>query len=90
MANIKSAQKRIETTKTKTAQNRVTKSEIATAQKKFRAALEAKKFDEAQNLLNTVFGLLDGAAQDNTIHKNKADRDKARYSKMLASAKGAK
>ena len=76
MANIKSAKKRIGVTAKKTAENRAKKSELSTFIKKYKAA-------PTKELLQEVTSLLDRAAQDNLIHKNKADRLKATLSKQL-------
>jgi small subunit ribosomal protein S20 len=90
MANIKSAIKRIDVNKKKNAENNSTKSKISTYIKKFKASVTAKEFDNAQNLLNEVFGLLDSAAKDNIIHKNSANAKKATLAKLLDTAKKAK
>ena len=90
MANIKSAQKRIATTKAKTQQNRMVKSEINTVIKKFKAAVSGGEFALAEELLKVVFAELDSAAGNNTIHKNKAARNKSKLSKMLHDAKNKK
>lgn len=90
MANIKSAKKRISVNEKKRAQNNAAKSEIKTFIKKFRAAITAKELDLASELLNTVFGLLDSAAGNGTIHKNKANRHKGKLAKMLDENKVAK
>ena len=77
MANIKSAKKRIGVAKKKNEQNKSAKSEINTEVKKFKANPSAEG-------LSHVTSLLDRAAQDNVLHGNKANRLKARYSKMVA------
>ncbi len=90
MANIKSAKKRIAVNQRKNDQNRARKSEIATEVKKFKAAVAAGEFDAAEKLLREITALVDVAAGDSTIHKNKASRNKASLSKMLSDARGAK
>jgi len=90
MANIKSAQKRIATSEKKTQRNRMVKSEINTSIKKFKAAVSGREFDLADELLKVVFADLDSAATNNTMHKNKAARNKANLSKMLFAAKNKK
>jgi len=89
MANIKSAIKRIDVNKKKNAENSSVKSKILTYIKKFKASVAAKEFDNAQNLLNEVFGLIDSAAKDNIIHKNSANSKKASLAKFLSDAKKA-
>lgn len=87
MANIKSAKKRIGVNEAKREQNRSAKSKISTDIKKFKAAVAAGEFTLADELLKVAFAGLDAAANDNTIHKNKAARNKAKMSKMLHDAK---
>jgi len=90
MANIKSAKKRISVNEKKNLQNRMIKSQINSALKKFRTAVAAKELDLAAELLSVLTSLLDNAAQDGVMHKNKADRNKAKLSKLLSDAKAAK
>ena len=90
MANIKSAKKRIATNEKKNLQNRMAKSKISTDVKKFKAAVAAKELKLAEELLSVVFAELDSAAGNDTIHKNKAARNKAKLSKMLHDAKAKK
>jgi small subunit ribosomal protein S20 len=80
MANIKSAEKRIRVTAKKSAANRSQKSELNSSIKKYRAAPSAEQ-------LSHVTSLLDRAAQDNIIHKNKADRLKGTLSALPANKK---
>ena len=87
MANIKSAKKRIGVAEKKRIQNVAVKSEIKTYLKKYKAAIDAGKVEDATTLLNTCQGLLDSAATDNVIHKNKAARQKARLHKQLGNIK---
>lgn len=90
MANIKSAKKRIGVNEAKRERNTSKKSAIKTATKKFKNALEAKELELATELLKEVTSLLDSAAQDNIIHKNKAARDKAKFSSALQKATNSK
>jgi small subunit ribosomal protein S20 len=83
MANIKSAIKRIKVNETKREQNKPVKSALATEIKKFRSAVDGGELKHAEELLKGVFSALDSAAGGNVIHRNKADREKARLSKML-------
>lgn len=87
MANIKSAEKRILVNQKKTAQNKAQKSELNTYIKKFKTSVTAKEFTLAEELYITVTKLLDKAAQDSVIHKNKADRQKAILATQLQTAK---
>ncbi len=90
MANIKSAIKRISVTKTKNTQNRPVKTQISNEIKKFKEALAAKELKHAESQLNVVFSVLDAAAVDNVIHKNKANRQKAKLAAALNKAQNAK
>ena len=89
MANIKSAIKRINVTKTKNNQNRPVKTQISNEIKKFKAALAANELKHAESQLNVVFSVLDAAAIDNVIHKNKADRQKSKLAAALSAAQNA-
>ena len=86
MANIKSSIKRISVTKTKQAQNKPIKSNLATEIKKFQTSVAAGELKHAESQLSVVFAALDSAAADHVIHKNKANRQKAKLSAMLAKA----
>ncbi|MDR0976025.1 MAG: 30S ribosomal protein S20 [Christensenellaceae bacterium] len=86
MANIKSAIKRIGTSREAAKRNKSAKSELATLLKKFKSAIENKEMNLAAELKNVVFSKLDSLAGDNIIHANKAAREKARVSKMLDNA----
>lgn len=90
MANIKSAIKRINVTKTKNSQNRPIKTQISNEIKKFKEALAAKELKHAETQLNVVFSVLDAAAVDNVIHKNKANRQKAKLAAALSKAQNQK
>ncbi|RDI44028.1 30S ribosomal protein S20 [Falsibacillus pallidus] len=85
MANIKSAIKRVKTSNASNAQNVTVKSAMRTAVKKFEAAA-ANNDSNAKELLSTAVKHLDKAAQKGIIHKNAADRTKARLMKKLNAA----
>lgn len=74
MANIKSAQKRIKVTQTKTLRNKMIKSSLKTMIKKFEAAVANGNFDEAKLAFINATKALDMAASKGVIHKNKASR----------------
>jgi len=86
LANIKSAEKRIRTTKKKTSINRSRKSEIKTYIKKFDAALEEGNVDEARELLKIIDKKLKRAAHKNVIHKNAASRKLSKLTRKLNEA----
>ncbi|NMB07604.1 MAG: 30S ribosomal protein S20 [Tissierellia bacterium] len=83
MANIKSAKKRIQTTKKKTALNRSRKSEIKTYIKRFDLAIEEGNVEEAQELLKIIDKKLKRAAHKNVVHKNAASRKISSLTKKL-------
>ena len=80
MPNIKSAIKRVKVTKTKYMQNRMKKSELRTALRRYREALDAKA-DNAELLLKGAIKKLDQAAAKRIIHKNAASRKKSQLMK---------
>lgn len=86
MANIKSAEKRIEVIKKRTAINKSIKSEIKTYIKKFENAIATENFDEAKVLLKVIDKKLKRAAQKNVIHKNAVSRKVSRLTKKLNQA----
>jgi len=83
LANIKSAEKRILTTKTKTDLNKSRKSEIKTYIKKFDLAIEKGNIEEAQELLKIIDRKLKRAAHKNVVHKNAASRKVGSLTKKL-------
>ena len=83
MANIKSAQKRIETTKRDTARNKARKSEVKTYIKKFDQAIEAGNIEEAREIFKHVDKRLKQAEAKNVFHKNKVARTTSRLQKAL-------
>lgn len=86
MANIKSAKKRINVIKTKTAINKSRKTAIKTYLNKFDAALENGNIDDAKSLYNTLEKKLAQAAVKNTIHKKAASRKISQLTKKLNAA----
>lgn len=83
MANIKSAKKRIKTTKRNNLRNKSVKSEIKTLRKAAEDAIKAKT-ENKDSLLKTYIARVDSAVSKGVFHKNKAARLK---SNILASAK---
>ena len=84
MPNIKSAKKRVKVAAKKNLHNRIVKSGVRTAVKKYEAALAAGTADA--KALATVQGAVDKAATKGVIHKNAANRKKARLAKRLNKA----
>ena len=84
MANIKSAQKRIDVNAKKNAENKAKKSKIATYVKKYKALIAENKLDEATKFLSELISLI----QSSKIYKdNTVSRKVASLSKMLSDAK---
>ena len=82
MPNIKSAIKRVKVTEKKNLRNRMVKSAMRNSVKKFETAVAAGSADAA--LLSATQGAVDKAVSKGVIHKNAANRKKARLAKRLA------
>lgn len=83
MPNIKSAIKRVKVTKVKTLRNRMVKSGVRNIIKKFDAAIAAGDLDSAKALYPSVVKKIDMAASKGVLHKNAANRKKARLALRL-------
>ncbi|WP_408633653.1 30S ribosomal protein S20 [Natronincola ferrireducens] len=86
LANIKSAMKRINVIKKKTARNRMVKSQLKTAIKRFEEAVAIGNLEEAKAKLRFVEKKLMQAAAKNVIHKGKASRKVSRLAAKLNKA----
>ena len=82
MPNIQSAKKRVKVSEKKNLRNRIVKSGVRTSIKKFDAAVAADP-KAAQTQLNATVAAIDKAATKGVIHKNAANRKKARLAKQL-------
>lgn len=85
MPNIKSAMKRVKVNQKKNLRNRMVKSSMKTTLKKYDAAVVSDP-KQAQPMLDASFSALDRAAAKGVIHKNTANRKKARLARRLAKA----
>ena len=85
MPNIKSAMKRVKVSKKKNLRNRMVKSGVKTAVKKYQAAL-AEGAAPAGAQLRATTSAIDKAVSKGVMHKNTANRKKARLAKALAKA----
>lgn len=85
MPNIKSAIKRVKVSEKKNLRNRMVKSGVHTAEKKFNAALNADP-KTANVQLSATTAAIDKAVSKGVIHKNTANRKKARLAKQLSKA----
>lgn len=82
MPNIKSAKKRVITSKKKAVGNNVIESSRRTAIKNFEKAVKAGDKDLTNEKLNVAIQRIDKSAKSGLIHKNKAARLKSRLTKM--------
>lgn len=89
MPNIKSAIKRVKVSETKALRNRMVKSATKTAVKKYDTALSSD-VTAAAALLGSTSSVVDKAAAKGVIHKNAANRKKARLARALVKAQAAK
>jgi len=80
MANHKSAEKRIRSSKTKREQNRYNGKTVRNAVKKFRAT---ENQEEASKVLPEVVSKIDKLAKKGVIHKNKAANLKSKLMKKV-------
>lgn len=87
MANIKSAQKRIDVTKRNTLQNKMAKSQMKTQIKKYNNAINTKDVESAEKLLPTTFEVIDKTVTKGAIHKNQANRRKSTLASELDALK---
>lgn len=85
MPNIKSAIKRVKVNEKKRLRNRMVKSATKTSLKKFDLTLKHDAPAAAQ-LLSQAMSAVDRAAAKGVIHKNAANRKKARLARALAKA----
>jgi small subunit ribosomal protein S20 len=87
MANHFSALKRARQTTTRTARNRANTSQLRTALRKFREALQSGKSADAKAAFSGTVSMIDKAAKKGLIHKNAASRYKARLNARLVAMK---
>ena len=85
MPNIKSAKKRVLVSEKKNLRNRMVKSAVRTSVKKFDAAVAADPATANVQLTATT-SAIDKAVAKGVIHKNAANRKKARLAKQLNKA----
>lgn len=83
MPNIKSAKKRVKVISTKTLQNKMFKSQLKTAVKKFKAAVESGNKEEAKVAYTAAVRKIDQAVGKNILHKNNAAHKKSQFTLML-------
>lgn len=84
MANHLSALKRARQTEKRTAANRANTSQLRTALRKFRQALQSGDSAQAKSLFPATVSMIDKAVKKGVIHKNTAGRHKSRLSARLS------
>lgn len=82
MPNIKSAKKRVITSRKKSENNTVVTSSMKTAIKKTEKAVKAGNKELANENLKVAIKRIDKAVSSGLVHKNKAARAKSRLTKM--------
>jgi small subunit ribosomal protein S20 len=82
MANTKSATKRARQSIARSLHNRSVRTRLRTLQKRARAATKPAPED-----IRTLISAIDRAAKRGIIHRNAANRRKARLNKMIAAAR---
>ena len=85
MANTASARKRARQTEKRRQHNASLRSELRTAVKNVKKAIEAGDKAAAQAILQRASSTIDSIADKNIIHKNKAARHKSRLSAAVKS-----
>ena len=83
MANIKSAEKRIEQSAKQRARNRGQRSRMRSAVREVRAAIDEGDQKKAEELLATTLSIVDVTARKNVIHANAAARTKSRLTRAV-------
>lgn len=89
MANIKSAQKRVDVSKRNQARNKSNSSKLKTQIKKFNQAIENNDVATAEKILPETFKVIDKSVTNGVIHKNAANDRKSTISKKLDELKKA-
>ena len=83
LPNIKSAKKRVLIGEVRNARNKAAKSELKTAIKKFEVAAAEGNRTEADGAYKVAVKKVDQAVAKGILHKNAANRKKARLAKMV-------
>ena len=86
MANLKSSQKDIRRIKRRTERNRVITTRLKTLRKKVLAAQQGAEGEAATEAGRVYVSALDKAAKTGIIHRNKANREKAKLAKIAKAA----
>ncbi len=84
MANTESAKKRVRQSLRRRDRNRAHRSEVRSEIKKLRQAVASGDAEVAKELLPATLGIIDRTAKKGGIHRNTADRTKARLTRAVA------
>ena len=87
MPNIKSAKKRVLTSKRKCEENILVDSRMKNSIKKLEKMVKEGNKEESEKLLSTTFKNIDKAQDSKIVHKNKAEKLKSRLSKSVNNIK---
>jgi small subunit ribosomal protein S20 len=90
MANIKSSQKDIRRTATRTLVNKASRSRLKTLSKTARETIKGGDAKKTGESIAATVSAFDKAVKTGVIHKNKASRLKSRLTKAAAKAQSAK
>lgn len=83
MANTKSAEKRNRKSEVRRARNRQAKSQMRTAIKKLRSAVESGDSQTATGLLSATLQVIDTSARKAVVHRKTAARYKSRLTRAV-------
>ncbi len=89
MPNTKGAKKRLRQSFVRRDRNRAAKTRVRHSLRKFREAVAAKNFEEAKELSRVAARLLDKAAANGVLHRNKAARLKSRMCRLMVTSQQA-
>lgn len=83
MPNTKSAERRVRSSARRQTQNKTVKTRLHTLEKKFSAAADSGKKEEAATALKNLISAFDKAAKTGVVKKGTADRKKSRLTLQL-------
>lgn len=83
MANIKSAAKRAQITRIRTARNAAYKSMMKTAIRRFETAVQGENVETKKETLTNAVRVIDKMVSKGILHKNTAARKKSRLTRIF-------
>ena len=89
MPVTKSAKKKVRQANRHLERNKAIRSQVKTFVKKM-VVLSKSNVEEAKKLLPMAYSVIDTACKKNILHRNNADRKKARLARLVAGPAGAK